>query len=115
MVVSQKRKDIAILRSMGFETRDVIVLFLSQGLLLGLVGGALGLVLGYVICLYLQTIPFGGGPLGAKATTMKISFQISIYVYAMLLANLSAAVASLLPARAAGKVTPIQIIREGTD
>src|SRR5579872_233259 len=46
MMILQKRGEIAILRSMGFEASDIIHLFLSQGLILGFLGGLLGLGLG---------------------------------------------------------------------
>jgi lipoprotein-releasing system permease protein len=114
MTVTQKRKEIAILRSMGFETSDIIFLFFSQGLILGFLGGLIGLVIGYWICLYLQTVPFGGGPLGG-AGYLQISIKPAIYLQAMGLAVFSASLASILPARAAGKMTPIEIIRSGTD
>jgi lipoprotein-releasing system permease protein len=115
MVVTQKRKDIAILRSMGFNQKEVLWLFLSQGLFLGLVGGLLGIGVGFLVCLYLQTIPFGGGPLGTGAGYLTISFQPTIYVYGLLVGLVSATFASYMPARQAGRLTPIEIFRAGTD
>src|SRR3989338_5426344 len=50
MMVMQKRKDIAILRSMGYDTKDIIMLFFSQGLILGVTGTILGLSIGYLFC-----------------------------------------------------------------
>lgn len=115
MVVNQKRREIAILRSMGFEQNDIVFLFLSQGLVLGLFGGLLGLILGYFVCLFLETIPFGGGPVGGGTGLLRISFKISIYVFGLLLSVVSASLASYIPARAAGKMTPIDIIRGGAE
>lgn len=114
IVITQKKKEIAILRSMGFENSDVLRLFLFQGVILGIVGGVIGLFIGFLICKYLTTVKFGGGPAGG-AGYLSISFKPRIYLYAFFFANLTAAVASFLPARAAGKLTPIQIIREGAD
>ncbi|OGR89629.1 MAG: hypothetical protein A2992_02240 [Elusimicrobia bacterium RIFCSPLOWO2_01_FULL_59_12] len=115
MTVMHKRQDIAILRSMGYNTGEMIWLFFSQGLILGVSGAILGLAFGYGVCLYLQTIPFGGGSLGSGPGHMLVSFQPGIYVQAALLALLSASIASILPARAAGKLTPIEIIRAGAE
>ncbi len=112
MTVTQKRQEIAILRSMGFDSLDVVNLFFYQGLILGLIGGLIGLVFGYWICLYLQTIPFGGGPMGGSGY-LKVSLNPMIYLQAMLLALLSSCLASILPARSAGRLTPIEIIRHG--
>jgi lipoprotein-releasing system permease protein len=115
MTVVQKRQDIAILRSMGYNGRDVIWLFFSQGLLLALSGSALGLVFGYLVSLYVQTIPFAGGPGGGGVGHLLVSFNPAIYVQGALLAIISASVASILPARAAGRLTPIEIIRAGPE
>jgi lipoprotein-releasing system permease protein len=115
MTVVQKRRDIAILRSMGYSGADVVWLFFSQGLILGLSGVALGLSFGYVLCLYLETIPFGAGPMGRGAGHLIISFDAAIYLQSALLAMLAALLASVLPARAAGKLAPIEIIRAGAE
>jgi lipoprotein-releasing system permease protein len=115
MTAMQKRKDIAILRSMGYSTGNVISLFFSQGLILGVSGAALGLTFGYLLCLYLQTIPFGGGPLGAGTGHLIISMKLDIYIQAATIALASASFASILPAHSAGKLTPIEIIRSGAE
>jgi lipoprotein-releasing system permease protein len=115
MVVTQKRKDIAILRSMGFEQKDIVSLFLSQGFIVGSIGGVLGLIIGYWISRGLEMIPFGGGPLGTGAGHMTVSFAADIYIKGLLFSLISALIASYLPARSAGKLTPIEIIRAGTE
>lgn len=111
MVITQKRKEIAILRSMGYEPLDIVKLFLIQGVILGIVGGALGVMLGYVVCLKLSTVKFGGGPLGKGTGVLTISFQVGIYIRSFLLSFFAALIASYIPARSAGKMTPIEIIR----
>jgi lipoprotein-releasing system permease protein len=115
MVVTQKRRDIAILRSMGYTTWDVMYLFLVQGLILGSLGAVAGDIGGYWICRYLETVPFAATPLGAGTGFMNISFAPRIYVWATVLAIGCAALASLLPARAAGRMEPIEIIRAGAE
>ena len=114
VTVSQKRRDIAILRSMGFEPGDIRNLFLLQGFVLGVVGGTVGLGMGFMVSKYLTTISFGGGPLGG-AGYLKISFDPEIYIRALVQSVAAASLASFLPARSAGKLTPIEIIRAGTE
>lgn len=110
MVVTQKRKDIAILRSMGFEAPDVILLFLLQGLLLGLVGGLLGCIVGYIIGISLGTIHMGG-PGARNGPGFEITFNLSVYLTGLLISNSAALAASFFPARSASRLTPIEIIR----
>ncbi len=115
ITVMQKRKDIAILRSMGYRTRDIVTLFFLQGLILAVTGMITGLIAGYLVCRYLATVPFGGSPLGEGTGHLTISFASKIYIHAALLAMSSAILASVLPAQAAGKMTPIDIIRSGAE
>jgi lipoprotein-releasing system permease protein len=113
MTVNQKRQDIAILRALGYDAFDVIMLFFSQGLIVGVFGGAFGLVSGYFLCSYLQTIPFMVATPSNPQGHLHIALTFPIFAQAALMALLSAAFASILPARAASKLTPIDIIRIG--
>lgn len=112
ITVMQKRKDIAILLSLGFTSRDIISLFLSQGLILGFAGSTMGVVVGYFICRYLQTVPFGGGPLGG-AGYLQISLDPFIFLSAFAFAIFATCLASILPSLTAGRLAPIEIIRAG--
>ncbi len=106
MVVSHKKREIAILRSIGFDEKDTIFLFLIQGALISIVGAGLGLIIGFGISLYIESvkIPMGRG-------FMRVSFDASIYLKSFLLVFGSSIIASFFPARAAGKLSPIEIIK----
>lgn len=110
MAVSQRRREIAILRSMGYEPGDIIRLFLIQGVILGTAGGLIGVFLGWLVCVYMSQIELsqyrqiGDGH-------MLISFDGVTYVKAFALAFFSSTFASWLPSRGAGKLNPIDIIR----
>ncbi len=108
--VTQKRKDIAILRSMGYSKSKIIQLFLIQGFALGFSGGLLGLPLGFFLCWQLSQIKFS-----EAAGNISISFSPWIYLGSLAVGVLSATLAGYLPARAAGKLDPIQVIRDGTE
>jgi lipoprotein-releasing system permease protein len=55
MVVSDKRTDIAILRTLGMSPRGVLAVFMTQGVLIGWIGTAIGVVLGLCVAL---NVPF---------------------------------------------------------
>ena len=64
MLVLEKRKDISILRSMGTTKGGIRKIFLAEGLLLGIIGAATGIVLALLICLLqikFQVIKISGG------------------------------------------------------
>ncbi len=59
MVVSDKRTDIAILRTLGMSPRGVLAVFITQGLLIGWIGTAIGVVLGLELALHVDVVvPF---------------------------------------------------------
>jgi lipoprotein-releasing system permease protein len=106
ILISQKKREIAILHSIGYTNRDVRNLFMIQGLFLGVAGALLGLGFGFGICLYLSSLETSFRPNG-----FVISYDPAIYAVGFLLAIGSCLVASYLPARAASRLTPIDIIR----
>jgi lipoprotein-releasing system permease protein len=107
IIVTQKRKEVAILRALGFESRQILSLFLIQGLALGLVGAALGVLVGHgifsAVTAYFQTLNFG---------RFSFSLGLSIYIQGFVMSVCSALLASYIPAKNAAKLTPIEIIRE---
>ncbi len=110
IMINQKRREIAILRAIGYTSSDIVRLFFTQGFLFGLVGGLLGLVFGYSICLYIATLPAVGN-MSQSTATMTVNFSWTIYVWGLCLALGSSIFASIIPSRAAGKLQPIAIIR----
>jgi lipoprotein-releasing system permease protein len=59
MVVSDKRTDIAILRTLGLSPKGVIAVFMTQGVLIGWIGTAIGVALGCALALNVDVIvPF---------------------------------------------------------
>lgn len=113
ILVTQKKRDIAILRSMGYTPKDIIQLFFNQGLLLGIIGGILGLGIGFVICSIMAQIEIVPGRMGSNTGRMIISFDSMIYLKALVIAIASAIFSSIWPAKEAGKLEPMDIIRSG--
>jgi lipoprotein-releasing system permease protein len=109
IMINQKRREIAILRARGYRPQKIFQLILFQGLVLGIAGGALGLLLGYLLCLYVGSIQLnieiGGGH------TLWIAYEWKTYLIAFISANVSSIIASIIPAQAASKLTPMEIIR----
>lgn len=113
ILVNQKRRDVAILRSMGFTPRDVVQLFFNQGMLLGFIGGTIGLILGFIICKIMANIQVVPGRMSGPGNYMIISFSIVIYLKAFSIAIITSIISSIIPAMAGGKMEPMEIIRSG--
>lgn len=111
IVINQKKREIAILRSIGYEANDILIIFLIQGVILGIAGAIFGMLIGNFICHRLKMIQFSSPFLSTKSGYMLISFHYKIYIQAFTLAFIATLLASIIPARAAGKLEPIEIIR----
>lgn len=109
IMIGQKQKEIAILRSIGYPPKKILELFLIQGLILGILGGVIGLFMGHGLNLLIESYDLGISI--GKGSHLIISFDKSIYVTAFSAAIGSAIIASLIPAYNASKLTPLEIIR----
>lgn len=109
IMISQKRKQIAILRAIGYGPEKILSLVLYQGIILGLTGGILGLILGAGFCFLIGKIDLNI-ELG-NSRSLILSYDLSIYLTAFFAANAVSILAAYLPARAASRLTPIDIIR----
>jgi len=107
IIVTQKRREIAILRSMGYQTYQILELFLLQGLAVGFSGSLLGLFLGWGVT---QIVLKQFQKMGSMK--MVVAIDPSLYVQGVVLALGSSLIASFIPARSASKMNPIEIIRE---
>jgi lipoprotein-releasing system permease protein len=111
-IVMEKARDIAIMRSIGLTQRDIISIFLIQGLVVGLIGALLGCLFGYLMAEGLRLIPAPGATDPSQG--LRVSMQPWRFVLASIIAMMIAAAAALLPSRKAAKTNPLQIIRGAT-
>jgi lipoprotein-releasing system permease protein len=98
---------------MGYRPRDIVQLFFNQGLILGVLGGLVGLLIGFLICQAMGRVEVSSGRMASQDGKMIISYDLWIYVKAILIAISSAVFSSIWPARDAGKLEPMEIIRSG--
>jgi lipoprotein-releasing system permease protein len=109
-VVLEKRRDIAILKSMGFHARDIQKIFLLEGAVLGVLGSALGLPLGALIMFALGRLAFKF-PGTTQINYIPMDWSWQQFAIAGAFAMLAATGAAFLPARKAAAVQPVDILR----
>ncbi len=110
--VREKSRDIAILKSMGFSERDIVLIFFTQGIIIGLTGAILGWALGALIIEGLSSIRLHlAGQIPIKLTGFPMFRSFWLYIAGGSMAVLSAAISSYLPARKAALLDPVDIIR----
>lgn len=107
MTVNEKIKEIAILKAMGFNGKDVIEIFLTQSVAIGLIGGFVGLFLGNGIVQILDIVPFKI----ASHNTLPVVYNLKDYILAFVFGVVITLIAGYLPSRKASKVDPVEILR----
>lgn len=104
MIVLEKRKDIAILKSMGATDELVRNIFLNQGLLLSLMGILFGFLLALLIFFVQKQYQVIGIPGGFAINAYPISLRVFDFLAVALTVAAIGFVASIMPARRAKKV-----------
>jgi lipoprotein-releasing system permease protein len=103
----RRRPEIGIMRAMGAGRWFVMVVFVAQGALIGLMGGLFGAAAGYgVLLAFPGRDAFGPGQSGG----LPIDITQGAYGLAIVLTTLGAILASILPARAAARMDPVTAI-----
>ena len=112
MVVMEKRKDIAVLMSMGATPAEVRLIFVLKGLVVGAVGTVAGLLLGGLGCfvlshyhfIHIQKEIYG-------MSTLPVAMQPLSFVLVAVASMLLCLVATFYPARRASSELPVEVFR----
>ncbi|HSN08990.1 MAG TPA: FtsX-like permease family protein, partial [Hanamia sp.] len=110
MMIYEKMDTIAILKATGFSGRDVKAIFIFIALSIGIVGGFLGLIFGFLFSAIIDQVPFHTPSL-PTITTYPVNYSPLIYFIATAFSLVTTYLAGLFPARKASKVDPVIIIR----
>ncbi len=110
MAVLERVNDIAILKSFGLSRNDVTLIYLFQGMVIGLIGSVIGLVIGKFAVEGLRRLPIQMEGL-VKAEGLLMSEHTSQYVTAFIASMLVVLAAAVYPARRAATYDPVEVIR----
>jgi lipoprotein-releasing system permease protein len=110
MIVLQKTRDIAILRSVGFRRNDILTMFLLQGAIIASIGAAAGCVAGHYLVVFLGTIKIHQEGL-VKSETFLVYEDPVYYLYGSIFALSVGLIASFIPALRASRVEPVDVLR----
>ena len=107
--VLEKTKEIGIMKSIGAKNGDIMMIFLLNSAIIGLVGGILGICLGSAISsllplLGMRLMGMGGGGMTTVITPL-------LLMYAVLLAIGIGMAAGVIPAYRASKLKPVDALR----
>lgn len=110
MIIYEKMPDIAILKAIGYKNNDIVKIFLTESILIGIFGGILGLILGAL----LQNI-VGSIKMDVKGFIsmeyLRFNSSPAFFIFAYVFALVVTTIAGYIPARKASKIDAIEIIR----
>jgi lipoprotein-releasing system permease protein len=111
LTVAEKTQDIAILRALGASSRQVLAVFTLEGVMLGASGTLLGALAGLGVATYFRVQPY---PLPGDLyfiTTLPVVVQPFDVAWVCAVSIATSIVASLLPARRAATLRPVEVLR----
>ena len=100
-VISERRKEIGLRKALGASDSSIRTEFLGEGMFLGVLGGALGALLGFVFAQVVSVNVFGSS----------ITFQPLLLPITILVSTLVAGVSCLLPIRRAVAIDPALVLK----
>ena len=118
--INERTREIGILKALGHSSRTVMLCFLTEAVLTGLIGGVIGSLAGaaasyFVVSIFGGSFRFGGfgGRPGASQASLVITPVITpeLILAAILMATAVGALAGLIPAWRASRLTPVEALR----
>lgn len=107
MTVSQKINDIAILKAIGFKGKDVIRIFVTQAISIGIMGVISGVVMATILVTLLKRV-YLGGDIGY----FPINYEPKKFVQGVVIGLIITFFAGYIPAKKAANVDPVSILRK---
>lgn len=111
MLVLEKRREIAILRSMGATRPAILRVFLVQGMTIGGLGTGIGLVLGVLACLVLAAVDYELAYEVYRVRSLPVDMQPLEFAAAAVGSLFICFLATLYPAWRAARVMPVEALR----
>lgn len=109
--VSQRIKDIGVLRVIGFSRRQLLLSLLVESLVIAAVGGALGCFIGWFADGWTATSILASGRGAGKTVVLQLTVDAEIIAAGLLLTLAMGCLGGLLPALAAMRTRPLEALR----
>ena len=109
MQVSSKTRDIGVMRAIGAKRKDVLLVFIFQGMVIGAIGAGLGTVMGVTYTAYAKEthMTFQG------SLPLEVKYNWTSIIQTDIMAFVLAVIASIYPAYKATRLEPVEAMRVG--
>ncbi len=107
MLVTSKTREIGVMRAIGAKRKDILIIFLLQGVIIGAIGAGVGTALGLSYTIYAKETKMQW----EGSLALEVSYQWQKTIQTALMAFALAIVASIYPSYRATKLQPIEAMR----
>ncbi len=107
MIVNGKTREIGILRALGAKRRDILVIFIMQGMLIGAIGAGVGTAAGLSYTVYAKETKMSFN----NSLPLEVSYDWPKIIQTALTSFVLAIIASLYPSYRATRLVPVEAIR----
>lgn len=104
---NRRRSEIGIMRAFGISKRFIAIVFVLQGFIIGTVGAGVGCLTGFALCSWLATLTKADGTM-----MLPIAPEQGGYLAVFVLTMIGAVLASVVPARSAAQLDPLEAIQQ---
>lgn len=120
MSISERTREIGIMKALGCYVRDIRVLFLSEAGAIGLLGGIIGIIVSYIAMIVMNLISLGGPPTfanillcitGGEAITRTSVIPVWLILFALVFSVFIGLASGFYPANKAVKISALEAIR----
>ncbi len=106
--VKERTKEIGILKAVGAKRRDIVSIFLFESGIIGLIGGAGGVILGMGLALFIETYFSEAHPV----FYLEAHVSVWLVLFGMGFSFLVGCISGFFPARQASKLQPVDALRQ---
>jgi putative ABC transport system permease protein len=123
-LMAERRREIGVMKAVGWRTRDIVRTFLAESAILSICGGILGTAIGFVLALWLAGLPspvpalqqalpgLAAAPIHATTMTLPIELTPAMFLTAVLVSVVGGSLTGWLEARRAARFKTAQVLRD---